>query len=115
MDSYKRAESLLKRCRTLGLINPVTQEGSPTVGMLAEEFDAVTNPVMPPSKEVEEAVVAKIRQRRDAGRAKYGTTMEREDLTFLEWINHIQEELLDAAIYAEKIKRDPSLIHKRKR
>ena len=60
------------------------------------------------SIEIEERVIAKIRQRRDTGRAKYGTTMEREDLSFLEWVQHLQEELMDAAIYAEKIIRDHS-------
>ena len=57
-------------------------------------------------KEIEETVCDSIRQRRDKGREKYGTTMERTDLTFLDWITHLQEELLDAAIYAEKLKRD---------
>lgn len=55
--------------------------------------------------EVEEAIVAEIRKRRDAGRAKYGTTMERTDLTTLQWVQHAKEELLDAAIYLEKLKR----------
>lgn len=57
------------------------------------------------SEEVEESVVAAIRSRRDAGRAKYGVTMEREDLNALDWLQHLQEELLDAAIYVEKLKR----------
>lgn len=60
------------------------------------------------SNEIEERVIAKIRQRRDTGRAKYGTTMERKDLSFIEWVQHLQEELMDAAIYAEKIIRDHS-------
>lgn len=32
--------------------------------------------------------------------------MERKDLTFIEWIQHLQEELLDAAVYAEKLKEE---------
>jgi len=56
--------------------------------------------------EVEESVIDLIRSRRDIGRAKYGTTMERVDLNVIEWINHLQEELLDAAIYVEKLKRE---------
>lgn len=58
------------------------------------------------SGEIEERVIAAIRSRRDAGRAKYGTTMERKDLSFIQWVQHLQEELLDAAIYAEKLKDD---------
>jgi hypothetical protein len=30
--------------------------------------------------------------------------MERDDLTFIEWIQHLQEELMDAVVYIEKIK-----------
>lgn len=56
--------------------------------------------------EIEERVIAKIRQRRDAGRSKYGTTMERNDLSFAQWLQHLQEELMDAAIYAEKLIRE---------
>jgi hypothetical protein len=52
--------------------------------------------------EIEESVINKIRQRRDAGRQKYGVSMEREDMTRLEWLLELQAELLDGAIYAEK-------------
>ena len=57
-------------------------------------------------REIEETVCELIRTRRDKGRAKYGTTMERKDLDFVQWVTHLQEELLDAAIYAEKLKRE---------
>jgi hypothetical protein len=30
--------------------------------------------------------------------------MERDDLNFLDWLTHLQEELLDAAVYVEKLK-----------
>lgn len=52
---------------------------------------------------VEKAVVAKILMRAAKGKAKYGTTMDREDLTFSEWLTHLQEEMMDATVYAEKI------------
>ncbi len=38
------------------------------------------------------------------GRKKYGTTMERGDLNFVEWLQHLQEELMDATLYIEKLK-----------
>lgn len=38
------------------------------------------------------------------GYDKYGTTTERKDLTLPEWLQHLQEELLDAAIYVEVLK-----------
>jgi len=32
--------------------------------------------------------------------------MERDDLTFAQWIQHLQEELMDAVVYIEKIKNE---------
>ena len=52
----------------------------------------------------EEKVIAKIRQRAEVGLKKYGVTMEREDLTNIEWLTHLQEELLDGAVYIERLK-----------
>lgn len=44
---------------------------------------------------------------RDAkGRAKYGTTLDRTDLTHAEWLQHMAEELLDAAGYALAARRE---------
>lgn len=56
--------------------------------------------------ECEEAVIQKIRARRDAGRRKYGTSMERTDLTKLDWMRHAQEEAMDFAIYLERLIRE---------
>jgi hypothetical protein len=30
--------------------------------------------------------------------------MERDDLSPLQWLQHLQEELMDAAVYVEKLK-----------
>lgn len=54
--------------------------------------------------QIEERVIDKIRTRAEIGEAKYGVTMERGDLNRTEWLNHLQEELLDGAIYIEKLK-----------
>ena len=53
--------------------------------------------------EVEEKVIEKIRMRAEVGKKKYNTTMERTDLTYEEWLQHLQEELLDACVYLEKL------------
>ena len=53
---------------------------------------------------ITEAVVAQLRTRAEKGKSKYGTTMERDDLTLMEWLQHLQEELMDAAVYVEKLK-----------
>lgn len=47
------------------------------------------------------AVREKMRQRSLGGVGKYGTTLERNDLTTLDWLNHAQEEAMDQAGYLE--------------
>jgi hypothetical protein len=44
-----------------------------------------------------------------AGFRKYGTTTERTDLSLLDWLQHLQEELLDAAVYVERLKEEARL------
>lgn len=51
-----------------------------------------------------EAVKSKYQQRSDTGIKKYNTTLEREDLNFVDWLTHLQEELMDATLYVEKLK-----------
>ncbi len=52
-------------------------------------------------------IVEEVRQdllnRSEVGIKKYNTTLDREDLTTLEWHQHHYEELLDAALYVKKI------------
>ena len=40
------------------------------------------------------------------GIAKYDTTLEDSKLSTLEWLQHLQEELLDGACYIERLKKD---------
>ena len=51
----------------------------------------------------EDNVCDKIQQRADVGKRKYGVTMERDDLSTIEWLVHLQEELMDAAVYVERL------------
>lgn len=50
------------------------------------------------------SVVQKFLQRSELGQKKYGTTLDREDLKPLDWIQHAQEELMDGILYLEKLK-----------
>jgi hypothetical protein len=50
---------------------------------------------------IEDAVCAKIQQRAEVGLKKYGVTLEREDLTELDWLIHAQEEAMDLVNYLE--------------
>jgi hypothetical protein len=51
-----------------------------------------------------ERVVSLFRSRSQRGIEKYGTTLEENELSNIEWLQHLQEELMDAALYVEKIK-----------
>ena len=51
------------------------------------------------------SVLGKFINRARFGKEKYGTDLDREDLTILEWINHAQEEHMDAILYLEKIRK----------
>ncbi len=45
-----------------------------------------------------------LKSRSETGIRKYGTTLDRTDLTIKEWIDHSIEEALDLALYLERIK-----------
>jgi len=51
-----------------------------------------------------ELVIEQFKQRSEVGIKKYGVTLDRTDLTPLDWMNHLQQELMDATLYIEKLK-----------
>jgi len=51
-----------------------------------------------------EAVKAAFTERAIKGYEKYGTTTERTDIDLKGWLQHLQEELMDAVVYIERIK-----------
>ncbi len=53
---------------------------------------------------VVERVVEKFVDRSDVGFEKYGITLEDDPSKMLEWLNHLQEELMDAVLYLQKAK-----------
>lgn len=52
---------------------------------------------------IEDKVCEKIQERSEVGKSKYGVTMERTDLNTVEWLTHLQEELMDATVYVERL------------
>ena len=52
---------------------------------------------------IEDQVCEKIQARAKLGLAKYGTTMERTDLSTKEWLNHALEESMDLCIYLMRV------------
>ena len=51
-----------------------------------------------------ESLIEKYKQRSELGIKKYNTTLDRNDLTLLDWINHAQDEAMDLSLYLQKIK-----------
>jgi len=51
-----------------------------------------------------ESVINQFKTRSEVGIKKYGTTLERNDLSTLDWLKHLQEEMMDAVLYIEKLK-----------
>ena len=52
---------------------------------------------------IEDKVCEKIQGRAEVGLKKYGVSMADEVLSLREWLIHLQEELMDAAVYVEKL------------
>lgn len=48
-------------------------------------------------------VINDFKSRSELGIKKYGVTLDRDDLTSLEWLNHLREELMDAVLYVTKL------------
>jgi hypothetical protein len=51
-----------------------------------------------------ESVIEQFKQRSKVGINKYNTTLDREDLNRLQWLQHAQEEAMDLILYLEKLK-----------
>lgn len=58
----------------------------------------------PTSDSIVNSVIDSFVKRSNLGLQKYGTTLDRTDLNVLDWIQHAQEEHMDAILYLEKLK-----------
>ena len=54
-------------------------------------------------------LIRKYWDRSSRGVEEYGTTLEQNKLSVMKWVRHLQEELMDASLYLEKIS---SIYHK---
>lgn len=51
-------------------------------------------------------IISKFKQRSETGIKKYGTTLDRNDLSLDQWLNHLEEELMDAILYCHRIRKE---------
>jgi hypothetical protein len=60
--------------------------------------------------DIKDPIVENVRNllsvRSKMGMVKYDTTLEDSKLSTLQWLQHLQEELLDGACYIERLKKD---------
>ena len=68
------------------------------------EWIETTTEQRPVKDFIVESVIDQFKDRSNIGIKKYGVTLDREDLTMLEWLIHLQQELMDATLYIEKLK-----------
>lgn len=53
-----------------------------------------------------QSIIKKFETRAIKGKLKYGTDLDRKDLGTVDWIEHAQDELMDAILYLEKLKHE---------
>jgi len=53
-----------------------------------------------------DSVIESFKGRSTSGIKKYNTTLDRTDLSTLDWLTHLQEELMDAILYVERLKKE---------
>ena len=53
-------------------------------------------------------VIDKFKERSDIGYKKYGVTLHDDEPSLHKWLNHLQEELMDAINYIQKLKMETS-------
>jgi len=63
---------------------------------------------------VVQSVVNKFVDRSDIGYAKYGKTLRDDSSDIFVWLNHLQEELMDATLYLQRLKEEISSLREEK-
>jgi len=73
--------------------------------------DHTTEPIdMSHLDSVVTSIIHKFSERAKFGKTKYGTDLDRTDLSTVQWIEHAQDELMDGILYLEKLKQQMNTI-----
>ena len=93
-EAKPRLPSAHRTVEQLSALPPLPPSPPPELQSCTKELtDSIVN-----------SVISKFLERSRVGIEKYGTTLDRKDLTVLDWITHAQEELMDGILYLEKLK-----------
>ena len=77
-----------------------------TFGKMLEEIEVIPDEKPINTDPILMKVMTKYYERSEMGIKKYGTTLENNSLPLMDWLNHLQEELMDATLYIEKLKQE---------
>ena len=77
---------------------------SDSVSKYFENADTTQPVYLRQTDKIVENVISKYKQRSELGIEKYGTTLHDSPDGFYAFLNHLQEELMDATLYIEKLK-----------
>ena len=55
---------------------------------------------------VVQEIIDRFRSRAEFGKKKYGTDLDRQDLSLLDWITHFREEMMDGLLYITRIEHE---------
>lgn len=59
-----------------------------------------------PVDSVVESIVEQFRERSRIGIEKYGTTLDRKDLTLIEWLEMAKQEAMDFTLYLQRVQNE---------
>ena len=77
-----------------------------TFGAMLEEVEIIPEEKPINTDPILMKLMTKYYERSEMGIKKYGTTLENNSLPLMQWLNHLQEELMDATLYIEKLKQE---------
>ena len=106
IDVKKEQKKILKRLQKYnqkGIIDDVSHK---TITDYFNGIEVIDHEVVKPKDSIVESVIEQFRDRSEVGIKKYNTTLDRKDLSVLEWLQHLQEEIMDACLYIEKLKKE---------
>jgi hypothetical protein len=71
-----------------------------------QNIESISSPVVFTNDTIVNTVIESFISRSNLGFKKYNKTLDREDLSTVDWVNHAQEELMDAILYLERLKKN---------
>ena len=84
---------------------PFREAGSPQSPRTTKNTVSFYEGEIKTNDSVVNSIISQFAERSKMGYEKYGTTLDRTDLSLLDWVQHAQEEMMDGILYLEKIKK----------